>query len=101
MMKNKQEYLYIDLYNGKSKWISQKDFLLNTVGDDYDGKDSKGYYYEYKTDVGKTEKEYYNWRDNFEDIQKTPTHTIYKTEEVMLIDFTNHDFKGSWLKEAK
>ena len=52
---NKNKYLQIDLYNGTSKWISQKDFLLNTVGDDYDGKDGKGYYYEYKTDVGKKE----------------------------------------------
>ena len=102
MMKNKtNKYLSIDLYRGKSKWISEKDFLEFTVGDKYDGKDSKGYYYEYENDDGTVDKEYYNWRDNFEDIQKTPTHTIYKTEEVMLIDFTNHDFKGSWLKEAK
>ena len=101
MMKNKQQYLSIDLYNGKSKWISQKDFLAFTIGDEYDGKDSKGYFYTYKNDDGTIEKEYYNWRDNFEDIQKTPTHTIYKTEECMLIDFTNHDFKGSWLKENK
>ena len=41
MIKNKQQYLQIDLYNGTSKWISQKDFILNTVGDDYDGKDGK------------------------------------------------------------
>ena len=54
MMKNKQQYLSIDLYNGKSKWISQKDFLAFTIGDEYDGKDSKGYYYEYKTDVVKS-----------------------------------------------
>lgn len=88
MMKNKQ-YLQIDLYNGKSKWISEKDFLLHTVGDEYDGKDSKGYYYEYELDNGTTEKEYYNWKDNFDSIKRTPTHTIYKGEEVMLIDFTN------------
>jgi len=99
-MKNKQ-YLQIDLYNGTSKWISQKDFLLNTVGDDYDGKDSKGYFYTYKNEDGTTEKEYYNWRDNWEFIRKTPTHTTYKGEECIIIDFTNHDFKGSWLKEAK
>ena len=51
--------------------------------------------------MGETEKEYYNWRDNFDSINKTPTHTLYVGEEEMLIDFTNHDFKGSWLKEAK
>jgi len=88
MMKNKQ-YLQIDLYNGKSKWISEKDFLSYTVGDEYDGKDSKGYYYEYALDNGTTEKEYYNWKDNFDSIKRTVTHTIYKGEEVMLIDFTN------------
>ena len=101
MMKNKQQYLSIDLYNGKSIWISQKDFLAFTIGDKYDGKDSKGYFYTYKNEDGSIEKEYYNWRDNFEDIQKTPTHTIYKTEECMLIDFTNYKFGGSWLKENK
>ena len=44
-MMNKNKYLSIDLYRGKSKWISEKDFLEFTVGDKYDGKDSKGYYY--------------------------------------------------------
>ena len=48
-MKNKQ-YLQIDLYNGKSKWITKKDFLLFTVGDEYDGKDSRGYFMTYKLD---------------------------------------------------
>jgi len=100
-MMNKNKYLQIDLYNGTSKWISQKDFLLNTVGDDYDGKDGKGYFYTYKNEDGTTEKEYYNWRDNWEYIRKTSTHTTYKGEECIIIDFTNHDFKGSWLKEAK
>ena len=98
---NKNKYLSIDLYNGKSKWISQKDFLTFTIGDKYDGKDSRGYYYEYKLDDGTIEKEHYNWRDNFEDIKKTPTHTIYKSEECMLIDFTNYNFGGVWLREAK
>jgi len=97
MMKNKQ-YLQIDLYNGKSKWISEKDFLLSTVGDEYDGKDSKGYYFEYTNG----EKEYYNWKDNFDSIKRTPTHTIYKGEESMLIDFSNKKLdKVSWLKENK
>ena len=101
-MNNKHKYLSIDLYRGKSKWISEKDFLEFTVGDKYDGKDSKGYYYEYENEDGSTDKEYYNWKDNFEDIQKTPTHTIYKTEECMLIDFTNTKLdKVSWLKEVK
>ena len=99
-MKNKQQYLYIDLCTNKSKWISKKDFLFYTVGDDYDGHDSKGYYYEYLED-GKTEKEYYNWKDNFDPIKKTPTHTLYVGEEVMLIDFTNHQFGGPKLQEVK
>ena len=77
MMKNKQ-YLQIDLYNGKSKWITKKDFLLFTVGDEYDGKDSKGYFMTYKLDDGTIEKEYYNWKDNWESIKKTNTHTVYK-----------------------
>jgi len=92
MMKNKQ-YLQIDLYNGKSKWISKKDFLLSTVGDEYDGKDSKGYFMTYKLDDGTVEKEYYNWKDNWNDIKKTNTHTIYFGEECMLIDFTNKGTK--------
>jgi len=101
MMNNKQ-YLQIDLYNAKSKWISEKDFLLHTVGDEYDGKDSKGYYYEYELDNGTTEKEYYNWKDNFDSIKRTATHTIYKGEESMLIDFTNKKLGSvSWLKENK
>ena len=92
MMKNKQ-YLQIDLYNGKSKWITKKDFLLFTVGDEYDGKDSRGYFMTYKLDDGTIEKEYYNWKDNWESIKKTNTHTIYKGEECMLIDFSNKGTK--------
>ena len=101
MMKNKQEYLYIDLYTHKSKWISKKDFLFYTVGDEYDGYDSKGYYMTYKNEDGTIEKEYYNWKDNFDPIRKTPTHTLYVGEEVMLIDFTNHQFGGPKLQEVK
>jgi len=101
-MMNKNKYLAIDLYKGKSKWISENTFLKFTVGDKYDGKDSKGYYYEYDNEDGTVDKEYYNWKDNFEDIQKTPTHTLYKNEEFMLIDFTNKKLdKISWLKEVK
>jgi len=69
-MMNKEQYLQIDLYNGKSKWISKKDFLLFTVGDG-------------------TEEADYNWKDNWEYIRKTPTHTTYKGEECILVDFTN------------
>ena len=100
-MMNKEQYLYIDNYNGKSKWISKKDFLLYTVGDDYDGVDSKGYYMTYKNEDGTTDKEYYNWKDNWEYIRKTPTHTTYKGEECIIVDFTNHKFGGPKLQEVK
>jgi hypothetical protein len=98
-MKKKNQYLYIDLCTNRSKWMTKKDFLFYTVGDEYDGCDSRGYYMSYKLDDGTIEKEYYNWKENFE-IRKTPTHTIYKGEEVMLIDFTNHKFSGAKLQEV-
>ena len=100
-MMKKEQYLQIDLYNGRSKWISKKDFLFYTVGDDYDGVDSKGYYMTYKNEDGTTDKEYYNWKDNWEYIRKTPTHTTYKGEECIIVDFTNHQFGGPKLQEAK
>ena len=93
MMKNK--YLHIDLYNGKSKWISESIFMNYTVGTNYDGHDSKGYFMTYKLDDGTVEKEYYNWKDNWNNIKRTNTHTIYFGEECMLIDFTNKKLRGN------
>lgn len=93
-------FLHVDLYNGKSKWVTQKEFELYTVGDEYDGHDSKGYYMTYKLEDGKTEKEYYDWKDNWEEIKRTPTHTVYKGEECMLIDFTNKRLGGPRYKAS-
>jgi len=101
MMNKKNKYLLIDTYNGKSKWLTEDVFKTYIFGDEYDGKDSKGYYYEYVNDDGEVEKEYYNWRDNWDEIKKTPTHTLYKGEEHIILDFTNHKVGGAWLKEAK
>ena len=100
-MKNK--HLYIDTLTGKSRWITEKQFINYTVGDEYDGKDSKGYYFEYENDDGTTDKEYYNWRDNWDEIKKTTTHTVYvnTSEDHMIIDFTNKKIGGGWYKEAK
>ena len=93
MMKNK--HLHIDLYNGKSKWISESIFMNYTVGTNYDGHDSKGYFMKYKLDDGTVKKEYYNWKDNWNNIKRTDTHTIYFGEECMLIDFTNKKLRGN------
>ena len=95
-MKNKtNQHLHIDLYNGKSKWISESVFLNYTVGTNFDGRDSKGYFMTYKLEDGTVEKEYYNWKDNWDSIKRTDTHTVYKGEECMLIDFSNKNLRGS------
>lgn len=83
-----KEHLYIDLYTGKSKWITCKDFNSYIYGDEHDGVDSKGYYMLYKHDDGTTEKEYYDWRQNWE-VRRNADHTTFKGEEHILIDFTN------------
>jgi hypothetical protein len=95
MMKNK--YLYVDTLDGKSRYITDKQFFNYTVGDAYDGHDSKGYYMTYKLDNGKTEKEYYNWRDNWDYIKRHATHTVYvnAAEDYMIIDFTNKKLRGN------
>ena len=100
-MMNKNKYLQIDLYNGKSEWLSETDFIHSIVGDEFDGQDKKGYFMTYKNEDGTIDKEYYSWRDNWNFIRRTPTHNTYVGEEVMIVDFTKHNFGGSWLKEAK
>jgi hypothetical protein len=95
MMKNK--YLYVDTLDGKSRYITDKQFFNYTVGDEYDGHDSKGYFMTYKLDDGKIEKEYYNWRDNWDYIKRNATHTVYvnASEDYMIIDFTNKKLRGN------
>ena len=101
-MNKKNQYLFVETLGGKSRWITGKQFESYTVGDEYDGHDSKGYYMSYKLDDGTIEKEYYNWRDNWDEIRKTSTHTIYinASEDFMIIDFTNRKIGGPRYKEV-
>lgn len=95
-MKNKtNQHLHIDLYNGTSKWISESIFMNYTVGTNYDGHDSKGYFMTYKLEDGTVDKEYYAWKDNWNRIKRCETHTVYMGEECILIDFTNKKLRGT------